>query len=488
MLTPSAINAQKHDYIWVAGRQNHPSTTKFGGSIIDFNQRPPSIQYHYRPTNMFTSNASLCDTSGNLLFYSNGCVIARADDEILYNGDNLNPGYMHDLRCDSWNDGYGGGYPSIVALPQPETDSVFYLFHERSEYVSSPKEDLYNNQLLYSGIWRSPSKGRMEVTEKNIEIMGDSLAAGELSAVKHGNGKDWWVILPRRNSNQFYVFLFNKDGIVDTLLQTIGYKPLVQDESRGQTTFSSDGSQMIRYFPIGGIMLYDFDRLSGTFSNYSTFKVNYGNDPVFDGGCGISPSGQFLYITQQIQIYQFDLWASNIPASQIKVAIWDGFKDPIGVTFGVCQLGPDCKIYCRTGDMRYYHIIHNPDEKGLACNFEQRGLVLPTPSGASIPYFPNYRLGPIDNPGVPCSPTVSVTEQPVSHTAGVQVWPNPVSEQVHFGRVGWDESSRRLVLYDVWGRVVRSVEFHGAAHTLAVEDLMSGVYFTYPKPSVSCRA
>ena len=112
-------------------------------------------------------------------------------------------------------------------------------------------------------------------------------------------------------------------------------------------------------------------------------------------------------------VYQFDLWASDIVASQIKVASWDGFLNPVAILFRTCQLGPDCKIYILSGgDTRYYHIIHNPDEPGLACNFEQRGLVLPIPSGARIPYFPNYRLGPIDNPGVPCSPVVSVSASP----------------------------------------------------------------------------
>ena len=333
------------------------------------------------------------------------------------------------------------------------------------------------------------AKGLIEVSDKNIELMGDSLAAGELSAVKHGNGKDWWIILPRRNSNQFYVYLFTKDGIMDTLLQTIGDKPLVQDEARGQTVFSSDGTRMIRYFPIGGVMLYDFDRSNGQFSNYSTFKVNYANDYVFDGGCGISPSGQFIYITQQIQTYQFDLWATDIPASQVKVAIWDGFKDPIGVTFGRCQLGPDCKIYSRTGDMRYYHIIHNPDEKGLACNFQQRGLVLPTPSGASMPYFPNYRLGPIGNPGLPCSQVVSTQLEPLPQVSGVQVYPNPAREHLTIEYRFADKMERSLLLHNALGQLVRRLSLPDGAGKVQIstDNLPAGVYW-YTVPSSLSRS
>ena len=126
--------------------------------------------------------------------------------------------------------------------------------------------------------------------------------------------------------------------------------------------------------------------------------------------------------------------------------------------------------------MRYYHIIHNPDEPGLACNVEQRGLVFPIPSGASIPYFPNYRLGPIDNPGLPCSPVVS-TSQPVLPVPGISAWPNPASSQVSFGPL--PPGARSLRLYDVYGRVAKEVALSSGSevYTLSVADLAAGVYF-----------
>ena len=37
------------------------------------------------------------------------------------------------------------------------------------------------------------------------------------------------------------------------------------------------------------------------------------------------------------------------------VATWDGFVDPIAISFLNCQLGPDCKIYILGGgDTKYY--------------------------------------------------------------------------------------------------------------------------------------
>lgn len=74
------------------------------------------------------------------------------------------------------------------------------------------------------------------------------MAAGEMNAVKHANGEDWWLIVPKRNSNQFYVFLFTKDGIVDTLTQTIGDLAPASKEGYGQTIFLPDGTRMVRFY------------------------------------------------------------------------------------------------------------------------------------------------------------------------------------------------------------------------------------------------
>jgi hypothetical protein len=322
-------------------------------------------------------------------------------------------------------------------------------------------------------------KGNKKVVlEKNMPLMVDSLSVGELNAVKHANGKDWWIILPRRNSNQFYVFLFTKEGIVDTLIQKIGDGAPPEEEGYGQTIFSPNGDKMVRFFPHNPLMLFSFDRSTGTFTSYDTISINYGTDWAFEGGCAISPNGRYLYVAAMLNVYQFDLWASDISSTQTTVATWDGVIDPIIITFLKCQLGPDCKIYILGGgDTRYYHIIHNPDEPGLACNFEQRGLVLPVPSGASIPYFPNYRLGPIDNPGLPCTATVAISSPPGRLYPGVRVYPNPTGGQLTVSLEG-TMGQKHIVLQNMYGQTVKQVYVTGQSesYTLSVEDLVSGIY------------
>ncbi len=133
---------------------------------------------------------------------------------------------------------------------------------------------------------------------------------------------------------------------------------------------------MARYYVTNGTYIYDFDRCNGTFSN-----------PVFvpmpntslGGGLSISPNSRFLYIMSTEEIYQFDLWAGDIAASQEVVAEWDGFWYPLPTTFFLSQLGPDGRVYINaTNGTRMMHTIQYPNKKGLACEVRQHGLLLPT--------------------------------------------------------------------------------------------------------------
>ena len=177
-------------------------------------------------------------------------------------------------------------------------------------------------------------------------------------------------------------------------------------------------------------------------------------------------------------MYQFDLETSDISASQVTVETWDGFKDPIGTTFNKCQLGPDCKIYIDGPDLRYYHVIHQPDLPGLACEAEQRGLVMPTPIGPSLPYFPNYRLGPPDNPGPPCTATVSVQGIAGASGAGLKVFPNPANNLVYLS-YELHSPEARFELLNSLGQVLRSLTLTASEGAVPVSlgDLPVGMYF-----------
>jgi Secretion system C-terminal sorting domain len=487
LLFETSAFGQKFDYIWITGDDNQTSDTTYGGGILDFNFNPPKANYHYRDHNMFTTNSSFCDTAGNLLFYTNGCVIAGADDELVENGDNINPGSSHTLWCMTYEDGYSGGQQSSIILPKPDSIGLYYLFHKKFTLYSNPA-DAISDKLLFSVVDMRQNNAKGKVLAKNVELMSDTLSHGEMCAVKHANGKDWWLVTPRRNSNQFYIFKFTSQGIVDTFQQTIGILPDPQGEGVGQMVFSPDGSKMYRVCRYKPVMVYSFDRETGVFTQFDTIHFNYGNQFIGEIGCAVSPSGHYLYLSCRKILYQLYLLSSNISASQTTVAEWDGFADPFPTIFIQSQLGPDCRIYILAGgDTRYYHVIHNPDEPGLACNVEQRGVKFQTPTGASIPFFPNYRLGPIDNPGLPCTPTVSVS-QPVLPIPGKLVWvyPNPANNELSIDYHGISDISRQFLMFNAQGQMVRQITLppDQGITQLILNGLPSGIYW-YSVPGIT---
>ncbi|MEQ1746584.1 MAG: hypothetical protein ABMA02_14225, partial [Saprospiraceae bacterium] len=76
---------------------------------MDFNQKEVDVSLKYRVPDLSSVSTSMCDSAGNLLFYSNGCGIYGSNDSLLQNGDNINPGELHDKFC---NDPYLAVYIS----------------------------------------------------------------------------------------------------------------------------------------------------------------------------------------------------------------------------------------------------------------------------------------------------------------------------------------------------------------------------------------
>jgi hypothetical protein len=155
--------------------------------------------------------------------------------------------------------------------------------------------------------------------------------------------------------------------------------------------------------------VYDFDRCMGTLHNPRQFHFTHDRA---GGGCAFSPNSRYLYINHTTEAYQYDLESSDIWGSRVQVAEYDGFLDPFSTTFYLMQLAPDGKIYSSyTGGGSSMHVIHQPDEAGAGCQYQQHGLKLITRNSYSVPTFPNFRLGPVD--GSSCD-SLGLDNRPVS--------------------------------------------------------------------------
>ncbi len=435
LLIIKVVHSQvKHDFVWIMGDDGYaanpssPDYYEIGGvNIFDFNEGEFVINRDFRDTDFFLTNASVCDSGGDLFFYTNGCSVFRPDGELMENGAGLNPGVAYS----SGNCPQNGNpvHQGALILPVADNDSLFFLFHKAFVLGDGPPFLVYPGELHITTINMKANNGEGSVVSKNNLILEDTLNE-DLQAVRHPNGVDWWVFTSSLKDNLYYRILVTEDGVMGISGQAIGPKP---DPLVGaKSVFSPDGQHFARYDRTNQLLLYDFDRETGLLGNLLKLDADTTEDGR-DGSVAFSSSGRFLYVNSTLRVYQFDLEESDVQSSRVLLGEYDGFKykDIFPATFGLMQLAPDCKIYFPTrSSTPFYHVIQYPDRKGLACGFQQRGLPLIATNIASIPNFPNYRLGT----GFPvCDSTIQLVVHSVPvlpPRAEVLVYPNPASNYV----------------------------------------------------------
>ena len=399
------INDDNRDNIWLFGYDSF-TQPGFGGFVLDFNSNIPEVYYEPKEMEFNQTSATICDTDGNLLFYTNGIYIANAAHQMMVNGDSLSPG--------PGTFSYPSGLPisqGLIILPIPENEKKYILIHGLLD-IPPGLGPIYSH-LYYSIIDMELDNGLGAVTEKNVEIMEGQLHRGKITATRHGNGRDWWVVIPEHDTNRYFRMLLTPDGLEGPYLQTIGSPNM---SGIGQSIFTPNGYKYIRYENANineGTYLnfYDFDRCTGLLSNQ--LQLNQ-IDTSWGNGLAVSPNSRYAYFSAFRYVYQFDLWADDIIASKDTIAVYDGFVSPwpFSSTFYLAQLGPDGKIYINTRDATtVMHVIHDPDKKGEACNLEQHGIQFPAYNSFTIPNSPNFRLGPLD--GSPCD-TLGLDNIPIA--------------------------------------------------------------------------
>jgi hypothetical protein len=465
---PVICFSQKRGNIWMLGA-NYVDTL---GQGLDYNSGTVDTFSVFRPMRFFFTNAGICDTAGKLLFYTNGIYIENRNHDSLFNCYKFNPG-------DETNDHpYGSsGNQSALILPYPGSEnSHFIIFHESAEYfVFQSQNDAQPLELRYSIVDMSLDTGLGGISEKKVVVLQDTLVWGFLTACKHANGRDWWVIAHRYYSNRYYKLLVTPDGIGGPFIQDIG--SVITNDYHGAANFSPQGN----YYAITSYNnktdVMNFDRCTGEFSNCITL-IN--QDSVYDYATfsnAFSPNERFLYVDNNLHIFQYDLLASNIHNSESIVSTWDtSFAYGFPTDYAFFQLAPDGKIYLTAdGPPNILHIIDQPDSSYLFCNFISQGLTLTYPNIYIEPNLPNYDLGVL--PGSPCDTIVNIpTGLHPSNSSSFRISPNPATIWLN---IVYETSADRLFeLFDINGkRVAATSLYHYFKNRLIdVSQFPAGIY------------
>jgi len=428
--------------LWLGGFDSD-GPPPFGGVDLDFQSGNMIVSTASRAIGYRRTSANITDASGNLLFSTNGTFVANALGDTMLNGGGLNPGAYVEM------------YPEGIYMPQgalilplPGAPDMYVLFH----MTIHDQVGLYAEELFMTTIDMALDGGLGGVVSKNMGILTDSLNTGRLTAVRHANGRDWWMFCHKIDTDFYYRLLLTPNGVSIDGMQAIG---VVRNADAGQVCFSPDGNRFAYYWgePNEDLDLFQFDRCTGQF--YDPVYV-----PItdYDGGIGVafSPSNRFVYVSSIFDVYQLDMEAADIPASMVNIAHWDSTYSPFppfATLFDIAQLAADGKIYISTGNSTdKLHVIHEPDQPELACNIEQHGIALPRYFSNSLPNHPNYHLGPID--GSVCDSlgiTNGVGEFAVPPTASA--YPNPSSGAFAISYAA-QPSAGELEVHNAAGQVV----------------------------------
>jgi len=470
MLICTTSRAQsKRDFVWITGNAPAPN---FGsnGFIYDFNGMDSIMEYYPVGFQFDLTNGSICDNDGNLLFYSNGCEVANINHDTMPNGTGINEGDYIDV----WLDGdCRYGYTSIegiMAFPDPANNDGYYLITKPVIYEEGIAP--FFRDLQFSYVDMSLDNGLGDVTIKNNIFYSEGLLSeSRLNGIKHGSENKYWIIQITAEPRAA-LFLLDSTGVHFSHYEDIEPWIDVLDSGPGNSNFSPDGSMFAFSNNFQGVFLYDFDRETGSLSNFRHAAI-----PSTIGFAGVefSPSSEFLYLSVSDSLWQMEVKYDDLLEGAELIATWDGVWDPWPYSFGYAKLGPDCRIYITAeGSADAWHFIKNPDLKGQACDFRFKGSQFPYHNTrGNLPHQPKFRVDEDEK----CNPDINTMfGELVYYTRPLVISPNPTEDLI---KVSVPEASLgELYIIDLHGKEVlkQRISIPTDELELSLAFLKAGVY------------
>jgi gliding motility-associated-like protein len=347
--------------------QNETNNWLFGANVwINFSGGTPN-SLTGSAMNVTEGCASFSDTSGNLLFYTNGLTIWDKNHNPMPNGTGMG--------------GNNSSSQSAIVVPKPGSNYTNF-------YVFTVDADAGPNGLQYSEVDMTLNGGNGDVTAiKNIPLITPT--SEKVTAVRHGlNVNDFWIITHEWNTDRFFTYLVTSAGVNTTpVISAVGTPHLqgtggfAYSPSHGYMKASPDGSKIALAMlnVINKVDIVDFNNLTGQISNAVT--ISGMRDPY---GLEFSPSGDYLYVavtSNPDTIFQFDMLSANIPASKQIAATTPG------TIITALQVANNGKIYAGQYNQNFLAVINDPNLPAPACGFALNAVALNSPCRQGLPNF-----------------------------------------------------------------------------------------------------
>ncbi|WP_435577671.1 T9SS type B sorting domain-containing protein [Gilvibacter sp.] len=317
--------------------------------------------------------ATISDSAGNLLFYTNGTLVWNRDHQVMPNGTGL-------LGEDT-------STQSAIIVPNPQEPNLYYIFTVDGLFPGENDPSALRG-LNYSTVNMDLDGGLGDIvtTEKNINLLPTN--SEKITAVRNADCESIWVIT--HFVDRFYAYDVGSAGVnpvpVESLVEPevplIGYR----DNALGYLKSSPDGSKLaIAHATLnenpasdagspGALFVYDFDTATGVASGGLDLDVN-GNSPY---GLEFSPDSNLVYTCAGVydsdgfdfgEVYQFDLTAPDPSATRTVLSTNDN-------STGALQLGIDGRIYRVILNQASLDVINEPNTPGTGANYQRAAVSL----------------------------------------------------------------------------------------------------------------
>jgi len=320
--------------------QNQSSKWFFGYNCgLDFTTNPPTV-IASPSFSSYEGGASMANAAGNLLFYTDGVTVWNSTHAVMANGSGLM--------------GDNSSTQSSVIVKQPGSATLYFVF--TLDDVGGP------DGLRYSVVDMSLAAGSGSVTLKNIPLYAPSCE--KLTAVKHCNGNDVWIISHENGSANFRSYLLTSAGINAAPVISNTGSLFNLNSLLGCMKVSPNGKKLaVLRFNQDIVELFDFNNATGMVSN----PVGLSGALISPYGCEFSPDGTKLYIGcfNNPALIQFNVCAGSaaaINASYLAI--------PTPGIFGIAslQLAQNGRIYFTSNAQPSLSVINNPNVAGTGCN------------------------------------------------------------------------------------------------------------------------
>ena len=223
---------------------------------INFNGNTVTSLMNNCAINTIEGCASISNSNGDLLFYTDGTYVVNKNNFSMPNGTGL-LGSMTTTQ-------------SALIVPDPGNSQKYYLFTAPAQagYYSFAT----NPSISYSVVDMNLAGGLGDVVLKNQTLL--SPACEKLTAIKHCNQIDYWVIVHEWNTDAFYSYLISGTGISAPVISHIGIVNMdylgtgTNLETIGYLKASPNGKKIATAtYATSKVEIFDFDGQTGLLSN-----------------------------------------------------------------------------------------------------------------------------------------------------------------------------------------------------------------------------